>query len=136
MNNHKQHERRPEGKEGAGAHQEVVTQSKVVRRSGVNKPNRRSRNKVRNNSKSFASVHTGLISYTRGFGRYAQALIMQSAAYFSMHTVEERCARWLLMTHERVGQDKFQLTHEFLGYMLGTRRPTVTLMLGTLERPA
>ena len=59
---------------------------------------------------------------------------MQSAACFSMHTVEERCARWLLMTHDRVGQDTFQLTHEFLGYMLGTRRPTVTLVLGTLEK--
>ena len=50
-------------------------------------------------------------------GRYAQALqalIMQSAACFSMHTVEERCSRWLLMTHDRVGQDHFQLTHEFL----------------------
>lgn len=70
-------------------------------------------------------------------GRYAQALqalIMQSAACFSMHTVEERCARWLLMTHDRVGQDDFQLTHEFLGYMLGARRPTVSLVLGTLDR--
>ena len=38
------------------------------------------------------------------------------------------------MTHDRVGQDDFQLTHEFLGYMLGTRRPTVTLVLGTLEK--
>jgi CRP-like cAMP-binding protein len=70
-------------------------------------------------------------------GRYAQALqtlIMQSAACFSMHSVEERCSRWLLMTHDRVGRDNFQLTHEFLGYMLGTRRPTVSLVLGTLEK--
>ena len=70
-------------------------------------------------------------------GRYAQALqalIMQSAACFSMHTVEERCSRWLLMTHDRVGKDEFQLTHEFLGYMLGTRRPTVSIVLGTLDK--
>jgi CRP-like cAMP-binding protein len=70
-------------------------------------------------------------------GRYAQALqtlIMQSAACFSMHSVEERCSRWLLMTQDRVGRDNFQLTHEFLGYMLGTRRPTVSLVLGTLEK--
>ena len=69
--------------------------------------------------------------------RYAQALqilIMQSAACFSMHTVEERCARWLLMTHDRVEGDSFQLTHEFLSYMLATRRPTVSLVLGTLEK--
>jgi CRP-like cAMP-binding protein len=70
-------------------------------------------------------------------GRYAQALqalIMQSAACFSMHSVEERCARWLLMTQDRVGRNDFQLTHEFLSYMLGARRPTVSLVLGTLEK--
>jgi CRP-like cAMP-binding protein len=70
-------------------------------------------------------------------GRYAQALhvlIMQSAACFSMHTVEERCSRWLLMTQDRVGQDDLRLTHEFLSYMLGVRRPTVSLVLGTLEK--
>jgi CRP-like cAMP-binding protein len=70
-------------------------------------------------------------------GRYAQALhalIMQSAACFSMHSVEERCSRWLLMTQDRVGGDDLRLTHEFLGYMLGARRPTVTLVLGTLEK--
>ena len=70
-------------------------------------------------------------------GRYAQALqalIMQSAACFSMHTVEERCSRWILMTHDRVGGDDFQLTHEFLGYMLGARRPTVSMVLGTLDK--
>jgi hypothetical protein len=58
------------------------------------------------------------------YGQALQALIMQSAACFSMHTVEERCSRWLLMTQDRVGRDDFQLTHEFLGYMLGARRPT------------
>ena len=69
--------------------------------------------------------------------RYAQAyhaLIMQSAACFSMHSVEERCCRWLLMTHDRAHRDEFQLTHELLSYMLGARRPTVSLVLGTLER--
>jgi CRP-like cAMP-binding protein len=69
--------------------------------------------------------------------RYAQALqvlLMQSTACNSLHTVEERCARWLLMTHDRVDGDDFRLTHEFLGYMLGTRRPTVSLVLGTLAR--
>lgn len=70
-------------------------------------------------------------------GRYGQALhglIMQSAACFGMHSVEERCCRWLLMTHDRVGRDEFPMTHEFLSYMLGARRPTVSLVLGTLEK--
>jgi cytochrome c553 len=34
--------------------------------------------------------------------------------------------RWLLMTHDRIAQDEFPLTHEFLDIMLGVRRPTVT----------
>jgi CRP-like cAMP-binding protein len=69
--------------------------------------------------------------------RYSQALqilIMQSTACNSLHSVEERCSRWLLMTHDRVDGDSFQLTHEFLGYMLGVRRPTVSLVLGTLDK--
>ena len=69
--------------------------------------------------------------------RYSQALhvlMMQSTACNTLHSVEERCARWLLMTHDRVEGDEFQLTHEFLGYMLGARRPTVSLVLGTLDK--
>jgi CRP-like cAMP-binding protein len=76
-------------------------------------------------------VFYGLIS------RYSQAmqiLIMQSTACNSLHTVEERCSRWLLMTHDRVDGDELRLTHEFLGYMLGVRRPTVSLVLGTLDK--
>ena len=70
-------------------------------------------------------------------GRFAQAIQiqhMQSVACNSFHTVEERCARWLLMTHDRVEGDEFRLTHEFLSYMLGVRRPTVSLVLGTLDK--
>ena len=69
--------------------------------------------------------------------RYSQALqvlMMQSTACNTLHAVEERCSRWLLMTHDRVEGDEFQLTHEFLGYMLGVRRPTVSLVLGTLDK--
>jgi CRP-like cAMP-binding protein len=69
--------------------------------------------------------------------RYSQALhvlMMQSIACNSLHSVEERCSRWLLMTHDRAGSDHFRLTHEFLGFMLGVRRPTVSLVLGTLHK--
>ena len=70
-------------------------------------------------------------------GRYSQALqalIMQSAACNVLHSVEERCARWLLMTHDRVTGNDIYLTHEFLGMMLGARRPTVSVVLGTLHK--
>ena len=70
-------------------------------------------------------------------GRFAQALqilSMQSVACNTLHSVEERCARWLLITHDRIPTDDLPLTHEFLSYMLGVRRPTVSLVLGTLYK--
>ena len=69
--------------------------------------------------------------------RYSQAfvgLIMQSVACNGLHSAEERCCRWLLMTHDRIERDEFPLTHEFLAIMLGVRRPTVTLVLAELQR--
>lgn len=68
---------------------------------------------------------------------YVHALfnqIAQSAACNSFHTVEQRCCRWLLMTHDRVHSDKFILTQEFLGMMLGVRRTSVTLAASQLKR--
>jgi CRP-like cAMP-binding protein len=55
------------------------------------------------------------------------------AACNSLHPADERCARWLLMCHDRVGADEFPLTHEFLAIMLGVRRATVTTTAGTLQ---
>jgi CRP-like cAMP-binding protein len=68
--------------------------------------------------------------------RYALALmnqISQSAACNRLHAVEERCARWLLMTQDRVGADTFRLSQEFLATMLGVRRPSVTVAAGALQ---
>jgi len=62
--------------------------------------------------------------------RYTQAFInqlAQSVACNRLHTIDQRCARWLLMTHDRVGGgDSFDLTQEFLSYMLGVRREGVS----------
>ena len=69
--------------------------------------------------------------------RYSQAfvnMLMQSVACNGLHSAEQRCCRWLLMTHDRIGQDDFALTHELLAIMLGVRRPTVTLVLADLTR--
>ena len=69
--------------------------------------------------------------------RYAQAhflQIMQCTACNALHNIEQRCCRWLLQTHDRVDSDEFLLKHEFLAIMLGSHRPTVTLVLGTLQK--
>ncbi len=69
--------------------------------------------------------------------RYTQALlnqIAQSAACNRIHPIEERCARWLLMTHDRVGARHFPLTQDFLAQMLGVRRPSVSVAAGMLQR--
>ena len=48
--------------------------------------------------------------------------------------MEERCARWLLMTHDRAGADTFPLTQDFLANMLAVRRATVNLATGLLKK--
>ena len=69
--------------------------------------------------------------------RYTQALITlisQTSACNRRHSVEERCARWLLLTHDRVPGDSFELTQKFLALMLGVRRATVTIAAGVLQK--
>jgi CRP-like cAMP-binding protein len=69
--------------------------------------------------------------------RYSQAvvtLMMHSTACMAIHAVQERCCRWLLMTHDRVERDDFHLSQEFLAIMLGSTRPTVSLIAGTLQK--
>ena len=70
-------------------------------------------------------------------GRYIQATIaqmMQSTACNALHHVQQRCARWLLMTHDRMHEQDFHLSHEFLAVMLGVQRPTVTVVAGNLQQ--
>jgi len=68
---------------------------------------------------------------------YTEALfsqLMQSVACNRLHSVQQRCARWLLMTHDRVGgADEFPLTQQFLSFMLGVRRAGVTVAASTLQ---
>jgi CRP-like cAMP-binding protein len=69
--------------------------------------------------------------------RYTQILynlVSQSAACNRLHSIEKRCSRWLLMTHDRVGGDQFLLTHDYLASMLGVRRATVTVAAGILQK--
>ena len=58
----------------------------------------------------------------------------QIAACNKLHEAEERLARWLSMARDREGRDTMPMTQEFLALMLGTRRTTVTLVAGELQR--
>ena len=60
--------------------------------------------------------------------------MMHSTGCIAFHPVQQRCCRWLLMTHDRVQRDEFHLSHEFLAMMLGSTRPTVTVVAGTLQK--
>ena len=74
--------------------------------------------------------------FRRSLDQYLQAyinLLGQLAACNRLHSVYERCARWLLMTHDRVRSDVLPLTHEYLGMMLGTHRSGVTIAAATLK---
>ena len=69
-------------------------------------------------------------------GLYAQTNvrhIMQCAACNALHDVRQRCCRWLLQTHDRVDSDDFPMRQEFLAIMLGVRRPTVTVVMRSLQ---
>lgn len=69
--------------------------------------------------------------------RYYQALaiqVMQTTACNALHSAEQRCCRWLLMTRDRVETDDLTLTHEFLAIMLGVRRSTVSIIVEGLQK--
>lgn len=69
--------------------------------------------------------------------RYTQALfnqIAQAAACNRLHSIEERFCRWILMTHDRVGEDQFPLTQEFIAQMLGVRRAGVSIVASTIQK--
>jgi CRP-like cAMP-binding protein len=67
--------------------------------------------------------------------RHVHALLvqsLQSTACNRLHTLLQRCCRWLLLTHDRAGRDEFRLTHDLLATMVGVRRPSITMVLRDL----
>jgi CRP-like cAMP-binding protein len=68
---------------------------------------------------------------------YERALVkqvMQSVACNGLHSLRQRCCRWLLMTRDRIDSDWFVMTHEFLAEMLGVRRSSVSEVLDPLQK--
>jgi CRP-like cAMP-binding protein len=75
-------------------------------------------------------LHDRVLRYTR----FLLAETSQTAACNSLHVLEERLARWLLMLHTRVGKDEFPITHELLADMLGMSRSEVTRVAGSFRK--
>jgi CRP-like cAMP-binding protein len=76
------------------------------------------------------TLHQSLLNYAHQF----MTQMADTALSNGRHKIEERLARWLLLADDRLDNHEIPLTHEFLGVMLGTARPGVTIALQELER--
>ena len=75
-----------------------------------------------------------LLAVLRRYTHSLMTQITQAAVCNQFHSIEARLARWLLMTHDRMGTDEFPLTQEFLSHMLGVRREGVSRAAGQLQK--
>jgi CRP-like cAMP-binding protein len=77
-----------------------------------------------------------LLRRLRRYAQFASEVAAQSAACNGVHNVEQRCARWLLVTSDAIGETTFNLTQEFLSQMLAVRRSGVTVTMAGLAKRA
>jgi len=84
---------------------------------------------LRKESNRESSLHRLLQRYTHSL----LTQISQSSACNRFHNVNERLARWLLMTSDRMGSEEFRLTQDFMSHMLGVRREGVNKAAGALQ---
>jgi CheY-like chemotaxis protein len=68
--------------------------------------------------------------------RYSHALLIHSmrlTGCTGLHSLEQRCARWMLTTLDRIDQDRFSITHDVLAMLLGASRPSISLVIEQFE---
>jgi CRP-like cAMP-binding protein len=91
---------------------------------------------LRMTTPAFRKVVADSAPFRRMLNRYLYVLmaqLAQSAACGRFHLLDARMARWLLMTHDRAGSKSFNLTHQFLAFMLGVRRSGVSVAAERLQ---
>jgi len=84
---------------------------------------------VRTEFRNCPPFQSALLRYTHGL----MSQISQSVVCNARHPMEGRLARWLLMYHDRLGKNEFEMTHEFMAHMLGVRRPGVSEVAAKLQ---
>jgi CRP-like cAMP-binding protein len=112
------------GREGAAGSQSVILNQPAIGLHVVQLPGAA----VRMEADAFRKHLNGLPRLQNLVDRHSYALMRQAllgAACNRLHQIEKRCARWLLMTHDRAGTESFPLTQEFLAHMLAVRRASV-----------
>jgi len=87
-----------------------------------------------NDFRSLVDKLPGLRRKVHRYAQYASDVTAQSVACNSIHTIEQRCARWLLITSDAIRNTEFSLTQEFLSQMLAVRRPGVNVAMRALAR--
>ena len=85
---------------------------------------------LRKATQTSVSLRDSLLKFVQAFGVQTTHTAISNA----QSRLDVRLARWLLMAHDRIGEDKLTLTHEFLSLMLGVRRPGVTEALHALRK--
>ena len=91
---------------------------------------------LRMDAGAFAEFANSMVSLRRSLQLYTQGFLVQvsqSVACNQLHAADQRLARWLLSCADRVGEDRFPLTQEFMAQMLGVRRATVSEAAGALQ---
>ena len=91
---------------------------------------------LRMDAEVFSAELTRAGALTEAVRRYTQAFVSQlsqQVACNALHSIEERCARWMLLTHDRMGMEEFPLTQEFLAQLLGVRRASISAVAGELQ---
>ena len=92
---------------------------------------------LRMDAENFRKVIGSASALTKILRHSAQAYltqVSQSVACNRLHSTDMRFARWLLITHDRVQHDEFELTQEFLAAMLGVHRPSVSVVAGLFQQ--
>jgi CRP-like cAMP-binding protein len=91
---------------------------------------------LRISAPAFAAALARYPEFALAVQRFTQAFLVQvsqSTACNRLHSVDERLARWILLTHDRLGTSPLPLTQEFLAMMLGVRRSSVTIAAAMLQ---